>query len=278
MQALPPVSCHVVGLAAIFLLTGLPTAARALPTCPPASPAQISTPKLQVDQIWQRYRTLTPEHRCCAKPCEPLARFAAKVEANALNLNAVARNPKVPPTTRQQALANSNEMFKQRGNLATEFIGCLNDTRPRPGPSGTVCGEPTIPKVTLAWVRWCDAFTDGYGRFRDLLASTTGTSVGSWSVQSNFFRVKAAGYVDSGSASIKPYPATQLPAGKATKPFRDLIEELRFPPFPAGTVQSRMYMQYTSKFIRLPGASGPPLDTSPILQGACPGPTSRPAG
>lgn len=278
MRAIHPVLRHVVGLAAIFLLTGLPTAARALPTCPPASPAQISTPKLQVDQIWQRYRTLTPEHRCCAKSCEPLARFAAKVEANALNLNAVARNPKVPPATRQQALADSNAMFKQRGNLSSEFIGCLNDTRPRTGPGGAACAEPTIPKVTLAWVRWCDAFTDRYGQFRDLLINTTRGSVGSWSVQSNYFRVKGAGYVDSGSASIKPYPATQLPAGKATKPFRDLIDELSFPPFPGGAIQARMYMQFTSKVIRLPGASGPPLDVSPILQGACPGPTSRPAG
>jgi hypothetical protein len=233
---------------------------------------------LVVDQIWQRCRNLTPEHRCCAKPCEPPARFDARIEANALNLNAIARNPKLPQATRQQALLDSNEMFERRGNLATEFIGCLNDTRPRAGAGGTVCGEPTLPRATLAWVRWCDDFTDSYGRFRDLLASTVGRSAGSWSVQSNHFRIKANGSVDPGPASIKPYPATRLLPGKTMTPFLDFIEDQRFLPLPGGAVQGRMYMRFTSSATRLPGTSGPPLDTSPILQGACPGPINRPSG
>jgi hypothetical protein len=37
-------------------------------------------------------------------------------------------------------------------------------------------------------------------------------------------------------------------------------------------------MQLTSSATRLPGTGGPPLDTSPILQGACPGFTNRPPG
>ena len=69
--------------------------ARALPQCAAASPERISKPSFIVDQLWQRYRGLTPEHRCCAKPCEPLVRYAAKVEENAFALNDVARNPKV---------------------------------------------------------------------------------------------------------------------------------------------------------------------------------------
>ena len=267
------------GLVALLFAAAVPTAASALPTCAPASPARISRQGFVVDQIWQRYRGLTPEHRCCAKPCEPVARFAAKIEANAITLNEIARNPRVPQPARQKALADSNAMFAQRGDLASEFTQCLNDTRVRPGPAGSVCGEPELSDLDLAWVKWCDAFTDRLGQFRALLATTVGNSAGSWQVQSNYFRITPEGFVDLDSLSIRGYPATQLPPGKSTTPFYDLIDNLRFPHFPAGAYQRRMYMQFTASAIRLPNTAGsPPLDTSPIVQGPCPGLTRRPAG
>ena len=69
-------------LAAPFLLgVAALSPAYALPKCASATPEHISEEGYMVDMAWQRYRLrITPEHRCCAKPCEPIERFAAKVE------------------------------------------------------------------------------------------------------------------------------------------------------------------------------------------------------
>ena len=84
------------------------SAAHALRQCAPATSAQISTLKQYVDNAWQKYRRAPPEHRCCAKPCEPIIRFTARIETTALLLNAVARNPKVQDPEHSRARANSN--------------------------------------------------------------------------------------------------------------------------------------------------------------------------
>jgi hypothetical protein len=141
------------GVVAALLAAALPATARALPSCPPASPAQISDPRFLVNGVWQRYRNLTPEHRCCAKQCEPLARFAAKIEANALKLDAVARDTRLSSEAKRQARLDANEMFGLRADLAAEFTGCLNDTIPRSSASGMVCGKPRLAAVDLAWVK-----------------------------------------------------------------------------------------------------------------------------
>ena len=235
-------------------------------------------PEVSGQRSRQRYRGLNPVHRCCAKPCEPLARLAAKIEANAVALDAVARSPGLPSATVQQARRDANTMFGQRSDLAAEFIGCLNDTIPRTVAGVQTCGKPELKPLDLAWVKWCDAFTQRFGQFRALLKSAVGTSAGSWKVQSNYFRITPDGDVDPGSASIRPYPATNLPPGRSTAQFLTLINGLSFPAFPAGATQRRMYMQFTASAFRPSGAGNTTLDTSPVLSGACPGFTNRPPG
>ncbi len=121
--------------AALSLIAMVATAspALALPQCQPASPEHIARAGFYVDNAWQKYRTnppTTPEHRCCARVCEPIIRFAASIEKNAMALNDIARNPKVPQAERDRALANANALFSKRSSLAFQFLTCL----PGPGP------------------------------------------------------------------------------------------------------------------------------------------------
>lgn len=263
----------------LWLLASIvaPGVAAALPSCPPASPAQISDPRFLVNTAWQRYRNLTPTHRCCAKPCEPIQRLAAKIEASGIQLDAVARNPRLPSEVKSRARTEANAMFALRLDLSAEFVGCLNDTIPRNGPGGQVCGKPDMPTVDLAWMKWCDAFLGQSGRFRDLLVSKVGTRAGSWSVRTNYFRILPNGTVDddSGSLSILGAPSTRLPPGATAQQFRDLVQAMRLPPFPNGTGLRRMYMQLSASVLRQTG-SNQTLITSPILGGPCPGFSTRP--
>lgn len=267
-------------------LTGLallgaaaPSPAQALPQCPPASPAQISKPTFLVDQAWQRYRGLMPEHRCCAKSCEPIVRFAAKVEANALALNDIARDPKVQGAAHDRALAGFNAMSRERRLLTTDFLQCLIETRPRLVGGVQTCGVTSLD-LRAAWARWCDAYAERYRKFRNLLITTVGDQVGTWQVQSNWFRITSNGGVDEGSALIVGPPGTKLPAGRSTRPFLDFINASavgRFPP--EASLQNRMYMRYTATVVRLPGPKGTKaLDVSPLFDGPCPGSRERPAG
>ena len=252
--------------------------AGALPQCAPATPAQISKPSFYVDNAWQKYRTSTPEHRCCARTCEPIIRFAAKIENNAMTLNDIARNPKVPEAERKRALANANALFSKRSSLGFQFLTCLVETRPKGTGTAARCGQTTIANVVLEWYAWCDAFSEQQRRFRELLVSTVGDHVGSWQVQSNWFRIKPGGVVDEGSAQINGAPATKLPLGKSTTPFLNLTNRSRFPAFPELSA-TRMYMRYTASAVRLPGPAGTrALDTSTLIDGVCPGPSNRPAG
>ena len=262
------------GLALLLWLPVSATAA-ALPQCPPASPAQISKPGFLVDQLWQRYRKLTPEGRCCSKPCEPMERYNAKVEANALALDSLSRDPRVPSDQRHQLYLDAQTMFRLRNDIGVDFRECLVDTRVITAPGGAKsCNGPSIDPSSLRWYAWCGDFADQFGRFRKLLVDTVGKQAGSWRVQSNYFRIKSDGSVDPGSFSIKPYPASFLPAGETNTPFRNLLGSLHFKPFPDG--QSRMYMQLTARVVRTPGTGGVTLDASPLLGGACPGPRDRP--
>lgn len=279
------------GLAAAALAVALfgssPHQAQAAETCPPATPARISTPALVVDQIWQRYRTLSPpQWRCCAKVCEPPARFAAKVEDNALALNAIARDPNVSSAARSQALRDSNAMFALRGDLAAEFTDCLNDTRPRasiammpamPMQADPSCALPDEP-LELRWAKWCDGFSKRYQQVQDRLARSIGSAAGTWKVETGYFRIKADGSVDPTTVMIKPSPATVLPPGTTAKAFSDLIKGQRFDPLLGG--QKQMWMSYKNSAIRRPGDTdmdGPPLNSSVIIRPPCPGPTERPA-
>ena len=118
--------------------------AQVLPQCPPASPARISKPTFVVDQAWQRYRGLTPEHRCCARPCEPIVRFAAKVETNALALSDLARDPKVQGAAHDRAVAGFNAMSRERRLLTTDFLQCLIETTPKLVGGVQKCGVTSL--------------------------------------------------------------------------------------------------------------------------------------
>jgi hypothetical protein len=254
--------------------------ARALPQCAPATPAELSKPGFYVDNAWQKYRTSPPEHRCCARVCEPIIRFAARIEKNALALNDIARNPAVPKAERDRALANANALFAKRSSLGFQFLTCLVETRPRGTGAAARCGETTIADQVLEWYAWCDAFSERQRRFRELLVSTVGNSVGTWQVQSNWFRISRTGYVDDDSVAIGTAPATKLPPGRSTATFKSVItkDANHFPAFPEGTA-NRMYMRYTASAVRLPGPAGTrALDTSVLIDGVCPGPRDRPPG
>lgn len=269
-----------IALSGLFLLgAAVLSPARALPQCGPATPTQISEPSLIVDQAWQRYRLkITPEHRCCAKPCEPIVRFAAKVETNALALNDIARDPKVQGAAHDRALAGFNAMSRERRLLTTDFLQCLIETTPKLVGGVQKCGITTLD-LRAEWARWCDAYAERYRKFRQLLISTVGDNVGTWQVQSNWFRITSGGGVDEGSALITGAPGTKLPPGKSTKPFLDFINASavgRFPP--EASLQNRMYMRYTATVVRLPGPKGTKaLDVSPLFDGPCPGSRDRPA-
>lgn len=266
-------------LAGLLLLgTASLSPARALPQCPAASPERISKPTFIVDQLWQRYRSLTPEHRCCARPCEPLVRYAAKVEENAFALNDVARNPRISEAEHDRAHDGANAMLSLRTKLAADFIQCLNETRVRGTGAAAVCGTTTLG-LKAAWARWCDAYTERFRRFRNLLVATVGDNVGTWQVQSNWFRIVREGGVDGSSATIVGAPGTKLPPGKSTRPFLDLIYATALPAFPSdASLQNRMYMRFTARAIRLPGPAGTKaIDVSTLLDGPCPGSRQRPA-
>lgn len=269
-------------LGGLLLVAATATGAHALPQCAPATPAQISTPKQYVDNAWQKYRGPTPEHRCCAKPCEPIIRFAARIETNALMLNAVARNPKVQEPEHSRALANANALFSKRSSLAFEFLRCYAETAPRGTGPAARCGETSVPYRTLSWYAWCDAFAARMEKFRNLLVATVGDNVGSWRVQTNLFRIGRLGFIDEDSARIEGNPLTRLPAGKSTIPFLNLTlsDANHLPALPVSqAVLPRMYMRYTASAVRLPGPAGTKaLDTSPLIDGVCPGLPDRPTG
>jgi len=258
--------------------------ARALPTCPPASPAHIAEEGFYVDNAWQRYRndpkTTTPEHRCCARVCEPIIRFAASIENNAMVLNDIARNPKVPQAERSRALTNANALFAKRRTLGFQFLTCLVETTPKGTGSARRCGQTTIAQVVLDSYAWCNQFAKQQQRFRDLLVSMVGNNVGSWRAQSNWFRIKQGGAVDDDSVSMKGEPATHLPALKSSAPLKAIItnDAYGFTPIPQG-LTNRIYMRYTASAIRLAGPAGTrALDTSTLIDGVCPGPHDRPPG
>ena len=277
---------RVVPLAAAVLVCLSPSA-NALPSCPAATPVSISTPGMKVDQTWQRYRGLPSQHRCCAKVCEPLATFAAKVEYNALALNTLARDPTISQPTRQQALRDANAMFALRFDLAVDFTDCQTATRPRAGATliaaeqapVQACGAVDDP-VALAWAKWCDAYSVTTQKVQDLLAKSIGTAVGEWKVESDYFRIRADGGIDPTTVSIKPSPATKLPAGKTTKPFADLLKAMRFSPLPVNGGQTEMWMRVRNSAVRQPGGGdqdGNPINSSWLIRPPCPGPSTRPA-
>ena len=272
-------SRFALALAAVALIASVQPA-RALPQCQPASPEHIAKAGFYVDNAWQRYRTSTPEHRCCARVCEPIIRFAASIEKNAMALNDIARNPKVPQTERSRALANANALFSKRSDLGFQFLTCLVETTPKGTGSARRCGQTTIAQLVLDSYAWCNEFAKRQQRFRDLLISTVGNNVGSWRAQSNWFRIRQGGGVDDDSVSMKGEPSTHLPAGRSTAPFKVIItnDAYGFPPFPNG-LGTRMYMRFTASAVRLAGPAGTKaLDTSVLIDGVCPGPRDRPAG
>ncbi|MFO1068539.1 MAG: hypothetical protein U1E14_08455 [Geminicoccaceae bacterium] len=253
----------------------------ALPKCAPASPETISEEGFSVDFAWQDYRKnppTTPEHRCCARVCEPIIRYAASIENNAMALNAVARNPKVPKAERDRALANANTLFERRRKLVFDFRICLAETRPKGTGAAARCGMTSFDQIVLDSYAWCDEFAKRQQRFRDLLVSTVGNNVGSWRAQSNWFRIRQVGTVDEDSVSMRGEPSTHLPAGKGSAPFKAIITNgTSFLPFP--DLMSRMYMRFTASAVRLAGPAGTKaLDTSVLIDGVCPGPRDRPAG
>lgn len=268
-------------LAAPFLLgVAALSPAYALPKCASATPEHISEEGYMVDMAWQRYRLrITPEHRCCAKPCEPIERFAAKVETNAFALNDIARNPKVQGAAHDRAVAGFNAMSRERRLLTTDFLQCLIETEPKLVGGVPKCGTTSLD-LRADWAKWCDAYAERYRKFRNLLIATVGDNVGTWQVQSNWFRINSDGVVDGSSAQIVGGAATRLPPGRSTRPFLDFIYDSvvrRFPP--EASLQNRMYMRYTATVVRLAGPRGTKaLDVSPLIDGACPGSRDRPAG
>lgn len=266
----------LVASSALLCAIVFPVVARALPQCAPASPATVGVAKLYAYNSWQKYRTLPPEHRCCAKPCEPLGSFAGKIEVNADALNAVARNPKVSEAERKRALANFNALSKQRNDTTFQFLQCIAQSAPVGTGASARCGKILVTDSTLAWAAWCGAYSDRLKQFRDLLLAHVGNSVGSWRVQSNYFRINREGGVDDDSVAMLAPPATTLPAGTSPLIFKNFItnDANGYPPTPSA---NRTYMRFTASAYRPPGPAGTkPLDTSVLIDGVCPGPVNRP--
>ena len=266
----------LVASSALLFAAVFPGAARALPQCVAASPPEVGVAKLYAYNSWQKYRTLPPEHRCCAKPCEPLGSFAGKIEVNADALNAVARNPKVPEAERKRALDNANALFKQRSDTTFQFLMCIAQSTPVGTGASARCGKILVTDSLLKWAEWCSAFSDRLEQFRNLLLANVGNNPGSWRVQSNYFRINSLGGVDDDSVAIMAKPATVLPAGTSPLIFKNFItkDANGYPASPSG---NRVYMRFTASAYRPTGPSGTkPLDTSVLIDGVCPGPVDRP--
>jgi hypothetical protein len=232
--------------------------------------------KLYAYTSWQNYRTLPPEHRCCAKPCAPIGKLAGKIESNADDLNAVARNPKVPAAERKRALDNFNALSKRRNDTTFQFRLCIAQSAPVGAGSSARCGKILITDSYIAWSAWCDAYSERLKQFRDLLLVNVRNSAGTWQVQSNFFRINRTGGVDDDSVAIMPPPATNLPAGKSPLAFKNFITNNAhgYPPTPSA---NRTYMRFTASAFRPSGPAGTkPIDTSVLIDGVCPGPVNRP--
>lgn len=263
--------------AGILLVAAGP--ALALPKCAPASPEFISEPTYAVDQLWQRYRTkLTPEHRCCAIMCEPIIKLSADVEKNAYVLRNLAVDTRLPKAQRDKAHDDSNLMFSRRQVLNTQYIQCLNETRPTGTGSAAKCGTTSIDKLAIAWYAWCDDYLAKMQKLRDLLLTKVRGKTGAWQITTNYFHVKKSGNksaVDTGSVVIRGSPETKLPSGTATAPFVDLIMAQSFTKMPGVTVDD-MYMRFQASAYR--PAGGAPIDTSALLADRCPGYATRPQG
>ena len=170
-------------------------------------------------------------------------------------------------------------MSRERRLLTTDFLQCLIETEPKLVGGVPKCGTTSLD-LRADWAKWCDAYAERYRKFRNLLIATVGDNVGTWQVQSNWFRINSDGVVDGSSAQIVGGAATRLPPGRSTRPFLDFIYDSvvrRFPP--EASLQNRMYMRYTATVVRLAGPRGTKaLDVSPLIDGACPGSRDRPAG
>lgn len=252
------------GLAAVFIWCAAPTSAAPLPTCPAASPERISRPAMSVDQAWQRYRGLLPEHRCCAKVCEPIARLAAKIEDSTLRLYSIAAIGRLPTAAQQEVLRNASAMAISRGDLIDQFNDCLIATRPRVGTGGPLCGKPAaVQQPLLQWAKWCAGFTDRQRELDSLLVKTVGSVAGTWQFTANV-KINDFGQAQSGS-----YEAV-LPPGKSAKPLLDLIQKMQFDGFADGRVSSAR-MTFASKAVHVAGLAGSPFTISSAIAGPCPG-------
>lgn len=266
-------------VAASVLFAGDPAFAA---SCPAVSPTRISTKGLVVDQAWQRYRKLPDPQRCCARVCEPFDKVAARIEYNALDLYAIATNPRVPQSVRSQALRDANAQFKLRYDLAQDFTACTNDMRQAPGRTtqsaarGGTCNAPDDP-LGLAWAKWCDGFYKAYEEFEQILRERVPDNViGTFKITSDYFKVRADGTVDPTTVSILT-GSTKLPPGATAAPFIQKIRSLKLGAFPANSGQPQAWMQFVSQTTRAPGPPGGPLTSAIVIRQGCPGPVTKPA-
>ena len=253
--------------------TMLPADVQALPQCGPAVPAEVGVAKLYAYNSWQSYQTSSPEDRCCAKPCLAFGEYAGALEKNADALNRTARDPKVPAAERKVALDAFNLVSKKRTDVTFQFLQCFAQGRVKGAGATRRCGTILFTDRELAWAKVCTGYAQRVAALDSLLIRNVGNNVGTWQVQTNWFRFDSGGGAELNSIFIAP--TTRLPPGQTATPYKNFIGKTLLGSLPD---QQRMYMRMTARVVRAPGPAGTKaVPASALIDGPCPGPINRPA-
>ena len=256
----------------LFAVAVLPPDARGLPQCGPAFPDEVGATGQAAFNAWKSYQQLSPENRCCAKSCLALGEYAGILEKNADALNKTARNPKVPAAERKLALDVFNGVNKKRNDVAAQFRACQTQAMAQGTGALRRCGTILIPSIDFVWAKICRDYAQKVDLLSRILIDDVGNNVGSWQMQTNWFRINRFGELERSSLFVAP--TTRLPPGQTVDRYTTLLQDTDLGRLPDDT---RMYMRMTLRAIRTPGPAGTKaVLASKLIDGPCPGPINRP--
>jgi hypothetical protein len=258
--------------ALLLAVVGLPRDARGLPHCGPAFPDEVGVAGQAAFNAWKSYQQSSPENRCCAKNCLPLGEYAGILEENADALNRTARNAKVPAAERKLALDAFNGVNKKRNDVTAQFRLCQTQALVRGTGALRHCGKIAISPDELAWARICRKYAQKVDLISKVFIDDVGNNLGSWQLQTNWFRINRFGELELNSLFVSP--TTRLTPGQTADKYMILLQDTDLGRLPDDT---RMYMRMTIRAIRTPGPAGTDaVLASKLIDGPCPGPINRP--
>jgi hypothetical protein len=196
-----------------------------------------------VDQAWQFYRELekTAPLRVgwcnCAKRCEPIDRYAAKIEAQAFLAKDASVDPKVRPKLRNKYAKRSSELFAQRNETVNTFRSCLDETRPpismasQSYPVTEKKLEGCVDNLSLKadWALWCAEYKEAWDAiYADFKAAYKDQKKGNYYLT---FWIRATPDGKLTRASEAKFSISK----KAAVSYIDRITGIKMRPFPEGS-------------------------------------------